>query len=305
MMRTAGRGWLMSLVMVLAIAPIPSPSSAAEGGPQAQAASGPLARAATTTPGGAALVALSSTLLGLLAHALDTVDDGPWVPAGDPHALPLNLTPPLAVAAQTRSRAYEDGCHAFPKIRRAKGCSYGDPDADFTVLILGDSHGAMWLPAFEAIAARRGWRIHLLTKSACPPARIRVLFRRRVYSACEEWRRSAFQVAQRLKPDLAVVTSTVGYAIDGIRTRYSRPYLAAWREGWADTLRTLGRTEVRSWCSTTAPSGRRTRSPAYPGMLRTCAHVPHPGMRRCARMWHERLDDPPGMRTRRSSTHRC
>jgi hypothetical protein len=236
--RTSG---LIGLALALVLGVLAAPSSAAQGEAESQAAFGPFERVMASTPGGAALVTLASTVVAMIGGAIDALDDGAWVPAADPHALPVNLVPPLAVAAETRSRAYTDGCHAFPDVRKAKGCSYGDPDSDVTVLIMGDSHGAMWLPAFEEIAARRGWRIHLLTKSACPPARVSVLFRREVYTACDAWRRSAFRVAQRLKPDLAIVTSTVGYAIDGITKRFSKPYLAAWREGWTDTMRTLGR----------------------------------------------------------------
>jgi len=125
------------------------------------------------------------------------------------------------------------------------------------VLLMGDSHGAMWLPAFEAIAARRGWRIYLLTKSACPPARLHVIAAGRVYGACDAWRESAFKVIKRLKPDLAIVTSTSGYYIDGIAKQYSKPYLAAWRKGWADTMRTLGRSAGEVVVFNDTPSGAK------------------------------------------------
>ncbi|MET0773783.1 MAG: SGNH hydrolase domain-containing protein [Candidatus Limnocylindrales bacterium] len=233
--------WRLALASVLALALLPAPSSAADGAPDTGSALERLGQATAAVPGGANAIALATTVLGLLGGAIDAIDEGPWVPAAHPHALPLNLTPPLPDAAETKSRAYTDGCHALPNVRKARPCSYGDRDSDFDVLLMGDSHAAMWLPALEEIADRRGWQIHLLTKSACPPARISVLFRRKVYAACDAWRRSAFKVAQRIKPDLAIVTSTVGYAIDGVRRRYSKPYLAAWRKGWSDTMRTLGR----------------------------------------------------------------
>ena len=174
MTRSTGRArWLATLSLALVLALLPTPSTAADGATgDPDTALARLARTTASLPGGANAVALSSTLLGLLGQAIDALDDGPWVPASDPYALPLNLTPPLPIANTIRNRAYSDGCHARQDVRKAKGCTYGDPDSDFTVLLMGDSHGAMWLPAFEAIAARRGWRIFLLTKSACPPARL-------------------------------------------------------------------------------------------------------------------------------------
>lgn len=195
----------------------------------------------TAQPGGGDAIGMSVTLLGLLGQTLGALDDGPWVPALDPHGLPLNLIPTLPIANVTKARAYADGCHVNLPVRKARGCAYGDTDSDFTVLLMGDSHGAMWLPAFEAIAARRGWKIHLLTKSSCPPPRISVRNRGAVYEACDTWRTNAFKVIRKLKPDLAVLTSTADYKLDGVRDRYSRKYLTAWREGWEDTIGTVGK----------------------------------------------------------------
>jgi len=108
------------------------------------------------------------------------------------------------------------------------------------VLLMGDSHGAMWLPAFQDIAARRGWKIHLLTKSSCPPADIPIKREGEVYDNCDAWRKSAFKLIRKLKPDLAILTSTADYKLDGIKQRYSRKYLKAWRRAWEDTISVVG-----------------------------------------------------------------
>jgi hypothetical protein len=243
MIRTTRRvRWLPALTIAMLMATTTLPTVAAEpGADDALTAAARLEDATAALPGGANAIALSTTLLGLLGQALAAVDDGPWVPASDPYGLPINITPPLPIANVTKSRAYADGCHVMPKVRKATGCTYGDTDSDFTVLLMGDSHGAMWLPAFEAIAARRGWKIHLLTKSSCPPARISIKRKGKVYVECDAWRTSAFKVIRKLKPDLAVLTSTADYKLDGVKVRYSRKYLTAWREAWADTMRTIGR----------------------------------------------------------------
>jgi hypothetical protein len=157
----------------------------------------------------------------------------------DPHGLPINLTPPLPIANVTKARAYSDGCHVRTRERKATGCDYGETDSDFTVLLMGDSHGAMWLPAFEQIAARRGWKIHLLTKSSCPPPRISIIRESKVYASCDAWRKSAFKLIRKLKPDLAVLTSTADYRLADVKKQYSRKYLTAWRKAWVDTIRTI------------------------------------------------------------------
>lgn len=229
-------------LIALALALSAAPANASEPTQDDQlAAAGIVGKASTATPTGADAVVLPTTLLDLLGEGLGAIDDGPWVDADDPHGLPLNLTPPLPVAKTTRARAYSDDCHAGIRVRKAKGCEYGDTDSQFTVLLMGDSHGAMWLPAFEQIAARRGWRIHLLTKSACPPPRVDNMRKRTVYTDCVAWRENALKVIKGLKPDLAILTSTADYKLADIKQEYSKKYLKTWRKAWQDTIRTIGK----------------------------------------------------------------
>lgn len=187
-------------------------------------------------------LSVAAGLVDMLGYALRHVGDRPWVSPDDPNAVPLNLIPPLSIATKTKARSYSDGCHALPKVRKATGCDYGVLTSPTTVVILGDSHGSMYLPALELIAARRGWKLHLLTKSACPPADVTVSFLGKRYDACDQWRAGAFKVIKRLQPDMVIVTSAADYrlaAMPGDLT--SKRYLKAWRTGLTATLRTLGR----------------------------------------------------------------
>ncbi len=236
--------WLDQVTTVAPTTTAAAPSQAPDATPVGSVAPPATAAAPSQAPDATPVGSVAppaKTIMGMLGQAIGALDDGPWVPAADPHGLPINLTPPLPIANTTKARAYGDGCHVMPKVRKATGCAYGDVDSDFTVLIMGDSHGAMWLPAFEEIAARRGWKVHLLTKSACPPPRISIIRKQEVYANCDAWRRSAFKVIRKLRPDLAILTSTADYKLDGIKRLYSRKYLNAWQGAWADTLRTVGR----------------------------------------------------------------
>lgn len=233
---------LVRLLLALTVALPAVPASAAE--PTAQDAQAVMTAvdAAATQAGGANAVGLSMTLAGLLGQTLGALDGTPWVPATNPYGLPINLTPPLTIANTTKSDAYADDCHARIKARKATGCDYGATDSAFTVLLMGDSHGAMWLPAFQDIAARRGWRIHLLTKSSCPPPSVSIKRNGAVYAECDAWRASAIKRIRELKPDLAILTSTADYKLDGIKGRYSKKYLRAWRSAWEDTIKRIGGT---------------------------------------------------------------
>lgn len=243
MTRTSHRGRWLALSFAALVAALPAtPAGAADPTAQdAQALTTVVAGSSGQQPGAADAIGVSMSLLGLLGQALAAVDDGPWVPAVDPYGLPINLTPPLPIANTTKSDAYADDCHARIKPRKATGCDYGDVGSDFTVLLMGDSHGAMWLPAFQDIAARRGWKIHLLTKSSCPPADISIKRKGEVYDNCDAWRKSAFKLIRKIKPDLAILTSTADYKLDGIKRQYSSKYLKAWRGAWEDTISTIGK----------------------------------------------------------------
>ena len=47
-------------------------------------------------------------------------------------------------------------------------CATGDTASATTVALVGDSHAAMWSPAFQQVAAQRHWRLETLTKAGCP-----------------------------------------------------------------------------------------------------------------------------------------
>ena len=47
-------------------------------------------------------------------------------------------------------------------------CATGDTASATTVALVGDSHAAMWNPAFQQIATQRHWRLEILAKAGCP-----------------------------------------------------------------------------------------------------------------------------------------
>ena len=54
-------------------------------------------------------------------------------------------------------------------------CATGDTASTTTVALVGDSHAAMWHPAFQQIATQRHWRLETLTKGACPLLDLRII----------------------------------------------------------------------------------------------------------------------------------
>jgi hypothetical protein len=78
--------------------------------------------------------------------------------------IPSVLTPTLATA-QTDGVSLGD-CSAFLHLR-SKICNYGDPTGTKTMVVFGNSHSAMWVPALSIIAKSEGWKFYPVVKEAC------------------------------------------------------------------------------------------------------------------------------------------
>jgi peptidoglycan/LPS O-acetylase OafA/YrhL len=163
----------------------------------------------------------SSVALGLLLFALTpTVPEAPenevagasalqGEPSIQKSAKAVHPTPREAEMKENRPQMYSDGCHLdLPEIQSPE-CVYGNPSSDTTVVLFGDSHAMQWFPALEELAKERDWRLVGFSKSACPPAEIRVYNTslRREYRECEEWReRTLERITEEENPSL-IVTS--------------------------------------------------------------------------------------------------
>jgi peptidoglycan/LPS O-acetylase OafA/YrhL len=63
--------------------------------------------------------------------------------------------------------SYNIGCHQNLRSSIVKTCSFGDAESDTTIVLIGGSHTAQFLPAFQKIAGDEGLHLISITKSAC------------------------------------------------------------------------------------------------------------------------------------------
>ena len=197
----------------------------------------------------------SSVGLGLLLFAVTpTVPEAPETEVAGAAALrggyslqesaeAVHPTPRGAEKKENRPRMYADGCHLDLEETRSPGCVYGNPSSDTTVVLFGDSHAMQWFPALEELAKERDWRLLGFSKSACPPAEVRVYSTglRREYRECEEWReRTLGRITQKENPDLVVTSMLNRYRAredgKGLPDDASNEAMV---EGYASTLETL------------------------------------------------------------------
>ena len=132
-------------------------------------------------------------------------------------AVPSNLAPPLASVATEVKSLYLHGCLRNLFQVGQPECATGDTASTTTVALVGDSHAAMWYPAFQQIAAQRHWRLETMTKAACPMLDLPTINTAvdREYTECDQWRGQITARLQAEHPRLVVLSVTRGYGIGG------------------------------------------------------------------------------------------
>lgn len=135
--------------------------------------------------------------------------------------------------------AYSDECDVTRLDTTSSMCQFGNPDAERTVVIFGDSHAAMWIPALDRIGQQNDWKVIQLTKPGCvaPDLQIWSNSLGREYAECDQWRAWAIDQIAKIEPDLLLITSAgkgIYLANDGNPTQDGVD--DAWRTGLGKTL---------------------------------------------------------------------
>ncbi|KAA8889651.1 acyltransferase [Nocardia colli] len=147
--------------------------------------------------------------------------------SADRNAVPANLTPSLTGAGSDKPSVFVNGCVRSWRETGQPECVSGDTAATTTVTLVGDSHAAMWQPAFELIAPQHNWKIVTMSKITCPlldlPITSPYLARR--YSECEQWRDQVFTRLHQQRPQLIVLSMSRRYGADFGFTAYDQSWL--------------------------------------------------------------------------------
>ena len=207
--------------------PVSSSSRSAAGASRSQAAASPAAAPVAATPKG--LPNLGGQRFG--------------TPPINPDTLPAHLTPSLAKAYADVPISYAQGCHSAPYEAAIHPCVYGDPHGKTTVVLFGDSHAQQWMPAASRAGKAKGWRIVVLTKSACPSVQVRFAEPNfpGAQVSCNTWRSRAEAWLRSHPPDLIVVSNSHGYKLidSAAKPIPKNAREATWQRGLVRTLRAM------------------------------------------------------------------
>jgi peptidoglycan/LPS O-acetylase OafA/YrhL len=128
--------------------------------------------------------------------------------------LPADVTPSLS-AAPTDFPFSTNDCMEDQQVITPppdSTCTFGDPSAQRTIVVVGDSHANAWSPAVDAFAKRYHWRFILLAKGDCPPGVYPTFLSQvtnQIYWQCNHWRQHVFARLKQLRPAVILVTAEI------------------------------------------------------------------------------------------------
>ena len=142
--------------------------------------------------------------------------------------VPTNLTPPVDQLAYDAYQ-FPSGCdptQGDPTTQTI--CHLGNPKSTNTIVVFGDSHAEMWMPAILPMAQADAWNVIPLVRKGCevpkwigngyssdPAPDI---------SSCHAWYSWARQQAQRLRPDVVLIGGCCSGATGSIATTMRNTY---------------------------------------------------------------------------------
>jgi peptidoglycan/LPS O-acetylase OafA/YrhL len=124
-------------------------------------------------------------------------------------------------------------CYAGFEAVTSKTCAVGDVSSAKVVVLYGDSHAGMWLPAMDLLGRRDGYRVVPLVKLGCAPYDVPQTNAGKSFPSCPDFRSWAMSSIQALHP-AAVVLAHRGLLYLDPPAGWSRE--DAWAAGVARTI---------------------------------------------------------------------
>ncbi|HEU0286772.1 MAG TPA: acyltransferase family protein [Nocardioidaceae bacterium] len=163
-----------------------------------------------------------------LADAIDRATlDAPQTPVDD-------------LKAVSEEFVRDPACRASEEQSSHVICPIGAVGSDRRMVVLGDSHAQMWLPALDLIAQRTGYELVPITKLGCTPYAVVAwkFDRDEVYTECNDFHPWALDQVRLADPDVIIVGSaSVIRSVDPTTGDLLSPDIA--RQTWRNGARSL------------------------------------------------------------------
>ncbi|MFL6131340.1 MAG: acyltransferase family protein [Nocardioidaceae bacterium] len=115
-------------------------------------------------------------------------------------------------------------------------CEMGDPRGKKTMVLMGDSTAAMYVPGISRAAKKLHWSFRPLVKYQCPAADVLQIQEGKAFRECAPWRRWAERKLAKIHPDVVVLVglTNLNEATDSGATESDD--LGAWQAGTERTV---------------------------------------------------------------------
>ncbi|MCT2007297.1 acyltransferase [Micrococcus lylae] len=162
-----------------------------------------------------------------LASAEDTEAEEPasppegWDPMDELAGLSVDqIVPAPSSGSRDGSPLLYRDCQVEAADDTAKRCEDGDPDADTTVLLVGDSHVHHWSEAIVDEALERGWNVVSYVKGACPITTHTVELSEenggpRPFTECTSWNEKVIKEVEAEQADVIITSASFYRDADG------------------------------------------------------------------------------------------
>lgn len=129
----------------------------------------------------------------------------PTQPAHVPYL--ASVIPDPAVATKDVPLTNKDGCNVYDPLKTAEnGCTYGDPRAPRSIVIIGDSHASQYVDPLAELGAMEGWKVRAMVRNGCPFTAAPPASRDTTFRNCSEQNKVSLKKLLANRPDKVVVS---------------------------------------------------------------------------------------------------
>ena len=168
-------------------------------------------------------------------------------------SLPARAMPFVAAAPhQFGGNGEPSACSSALSESQETVCTLGDPHGVQLMVVYGDSHALMWLPALNGLTKAAHMRLVVLGKPYCPASLITVVNPPGVgnpsdpYRQCDDWHRWAVGTIRRLRPAMVVISQNSYYEAVGTPGAPSATFSpVAWGAGLTRLIDGIARPDTK------------------------------------------------------------
>jgi len=152
--------------------------------------------------------------------------------------IPKSLATPLSSMATDHIDRYyptiKIGCYNYNA-----ACTFGNAKAKKSLVLLGDSHAAMWAPAIIPTATAAGYKVVVLWYPNCPAADVTpfLVVRGALDPNCATWHHRIFGDIAKAKPSVVVLSEATSFAQSASGTPFTP---SEWQTGLEKTMTAVG-----------------------------------------------------------------